>query len=120
MVSPEEVCVLVSSLSCKYFEHYQSQQVDEIHLNHFETAKPRRGNESGGIRHFKVRQVTLFDSRKLNPSVMIHGLLCAGVKLSLASSLFDSKHEIFLPKNHYVYHLIIEHYHQISRQSGEE
>ena len=55
----------------------------------------------------------------LNP-ILINGLLGVGGRLDLASELFDSKHQIILPKNDHVSNLLVEHYHQIFGHSGKK
>ena len=57
--------------------------------------------------------------RRLDP-VLIDGLLRVGGRLSLASKPFDYQHQIILPKNDRVSNLLVEHYHQMSGNSGRE
>ena len=41
-------------------------------------------------------------------------------RLSLASTAFETKHQIILPKNDHMANLVVEYYHQISGHSGRE
>ena len=57
--------------------------------------------------------------RSLDP-IMVDGLIRVGGRLSLASTSFESQHQIVLPKNDHVTNLIVESYHLISGHSGRE
>ena len=57
--------------------------------------------------------------RSLDP-ILIDGLWQIGRRLSLASTLFESKHQIILPKNDHVMDLIFDSYHKISGHAGRE
>ena len=57
--------------------------------------------------------------QSLDP-ILVDGLLHIVGRLSLASTTFDAKHQIILPKNDHVTNLVIEYYHLISRHSGRE
>ena len=57
--------------------------------------------------------------RSLDP-ILVNGVLCVGGRLSLASTAFEAKHQIILPKKDHVTNLVVEYYHQISGHSGRE
>ena len=57
--------------------------------------------------------------RSLDP-ILIKGLLPICGRLSLASTLFESKHQIIIPKNDHVTDLIVESYRKTSGHSGRE
>ena len=57
--------------------------------------------------------------RSLDP-ILVDGLLRVGGRLSFASTSFEAKHQIFLPKNDQVTNLVIEYCHLISGHSGKE
>ena len=50
----------------------------------------------------------------------MNGVLRVGGRLSLASTAFEAKHQIILPKKDHVTNLVVEYYHQISGHSGRE
>ena len=57
--------------------------------------------------------------RSLDPT-LVNSVLLVGGRLSLASTVFDAKHQIILPKKDHVSNLVVEYYHQISSHSGRE
>ena len=57
--------------------------------------------------------------RSLDP-ILVNGVLRVGGRLSLASTAFEAKHQIILPKKDHVTNLVVEYYHQISGHSGRE
>ena len=57
--------------------------------------------------------------RSLDP-ILVNGVLRVGGRLSLASTAFEAKHQIILPKKDDVTNLVVEYYHQISGHSGRE
>ena len=57
--------------------------------------------------------------RSLDP-ILVDGLIRIGGRLSLASTSFESKHQIILPKNDHVTNLVIESFHLVSGHSGRE
>ena len=50
----------------------------------------------------------------------MNGDLCVDGRLSLASTGFEAKHQVILPKKDHVTKLVVEYYHQVSGHSGRE
>ena len=57
--------------------------------------------------------------RSLDP-ILVNGVLRVGGRLSLASTAFEAKHQIILPKKDHVTNLVVEYYHQIFGHSGRD
>ena len=57
--------------------------------------------------------------RSLDP-ILVNSVLRVSGRLSLASTAFEAKHQIILPKKDHVTNLVVEYYHQISGHSGRE
>ena len=56
---------------------------------------------------------------KLDP-ILTDGLLRVGGRLGKSTISYDAKHQIIIPKNSYIAHLIIAHFHYKSGHSGRE
>ena len=79
-----------------------------------------RKHEQSAVGQHKFKQVNQSSSiAKLDP-VLIDGLLRVGGRLSKARIPKDSKHQIILPKNTNVTHLINKYYHHLSGHSGRQ
>ena len=57
--------------------------------------------------------------RRLDP-ILVNSVLRVSGRLSLASTAFEAKHQIILPKKDHVTNLVVEYYHQISDHSGRK
>ena len=57
--------------------------------------------------------------RRVDP-ILVNGVLRVGGRLNLASTAFEAKHQIILPKKDHMTNFVVQYYHQISGHSGRE
>ena len=63
-------------------------------------------------------QVKKSSSLRSLDTILVNGVLRVSGRLSLASTAFEAKHQIILPKKDHMTNLAVEYYHQISSHSG--